>query len=143
MKERYVRVRRQRTVTRQADVFVDEWVCDRMMELGLNVGYVAGDKLYPWAVTDDAHRRPVAPLHRFVLRLAVEAGQREQLGAGDVIHHRNTQKGDARLSNLEVLPAGDHARHHAQERRERTRRKVQDQRLKGTGLGWWRPQAPG
>lgn len=88
------------------------------------------DENYPWVFTIQGYR-PVLPLHVYVwLR------KHGPLPQGYVIHHRDHDKLNAQLSNLEALPRSTHARRHREERQKFSPRKREDYG------GLYRPHAP-
>ncbi|MDY7225779.1 HNH endonuclease signature motif containing protein [Hyalangium rubrum] len=88
------------------------------------------DEDYPWVFTVKDHR-PVYPLHVYVwLR------NHGPLLPGHVIHHRDHNKLNAQLSNLEAIHRSDHAKRHREERQKFSPRKREDYG------GLYRPHAP-
>lgn len=72
-----------------------------------------GGYIYVWRPGHPlAHRSGYVAEHRlFVAEAGIE------IPAGHQVHHRNGDKQDNRLENLDVIPIGEHARLHAIERR--------------------------
>lgn len=88
------------------------------------------DKDYPWVFTVKGHQ-PVAPLHVFVW-----VRNNRPLVPGHVIHHRDHDKLNAQLSNLESIARSAHIKRHREERQKFSPRKREDYG------GLYRPHAP-
>lgn len=56
--------------------------------------------------------------YKYEHRLIIEKLIRRKLKSDEVVHHKNHNKLDNRISNLQVMTMADHARHHAAERAE-------------------------
>jgi hypothetical protein len=71
---------------------------------------------------DDGYIRTYAPSHPWPRRggyvpehvRVVELAMGRRIAPGEVVHHKNHDRRDNRLENLEVLAASVHSRHHRQ-----------------------------
>ena len=115
------------------NVLIDIWIAQRMFLLNLHLGFKNEDP-YPHVL--DTNGASVARLHVWVHDAAVSDGLRRPLRAGNEIHHRNEQKLDARLHNLEQLPPEIHRKVH------RRRRAAKRRKRQWLG-GFYRPRTPG
>lgn len=89
------------------------------------------DPDYPWVFEQETHK-PICPLHVFVWMQ-----HHGPINQGHVIHHRDHDKLNAQISNLEVLHRRVHAERHRLERQKFSPREREDYG------GLYRPHAPG
>ncbi len=89
------------------------------------------DPDYPWVFELGTHK-PICPLHVYVW-----VHHHGPLAQGHVVHHRDHNKLNAQLSNLEALDRRAHAQRHRLERQKFSPREKEDYG------GLYRPHAPG
>lgn len=95
----------------------------------------AVDWEYPWVFQCEPSNCPVEPLHLFVWRFMKK--EERPLRAGEILHHKNHDKNDARIANLGPGTPALHAKVHALTRQRFTIRRKTDL------TGYYRPHAPG
>ncbi len=114
------------------DIQVDEAMALLIVSEGCYFDlWPAQDENYPWVFTQNDHQ-PVAALHVYVWQK-----NNRPVVRGHVIHHRDHNKLNAQLSNLESLPRSAHAKRHRDEHQKFSPRKRED------FGGLYRPHAPG
>ncbi len=117
---------------------------EEIVASGYKVGFVAYEE-YPWVLCSYS-KRHIDRLHWFLFQAAIADGTRsprtysrddDSAFMPFEVHHRNGNKLDARLHNLEAMSPYHHARLHAKQRRSRPKKKFK------LGPGVYMPRTPG